>query len=372
MRVFISDKGYETSSIDKVLQAIAEDPTGEARGLHETITSSTIKADAANEQADFQSGLAQGSAADLQAMSLNSAVQSHRNLNTSTVPSDSGSDHRHIDLHKNNVHGLSSREAMPPPAMPGYHHQSPQPVTTPRSIRSASRPGQSSPTMNTPAQVLRSNHWTPTSHVPTTSSRHFPSADVYPQFETRQDTSHFHFPNSITPQKRGHNEIAQETNGMHEKTSNRVRYGREGEVGGNGSTFNSINSPHKRTTPGLYAGQFSDQTRRDLHATLSSNARSELAGNGRVTDYTCDLSTPRATRHSAEHRRKAVPRDTPDFTYLRGGASDASLGSSIGTSPSTLRPTSFANSLQSFALHGDPVNTYIEQRYPSKRPSMDM
>ena len=364
----MNDKGYEISSIDKVLQAVAECPAGEVGDLHKTISSSTVKADAPSKQPDFRSGLAQASAADLQAMSFTSALPLGRNLARSRAPSEGQRDHRYVDLHQVNEHGLPSREAMPPPAIPRHHHQSPQPAATPRSIKPASRLGQGLPTVNLPAPVLRSSRWTPTSHEPAIASRHFLSADVDPQSPPREITSDSRFPTSVTPQKRGHNGMAQEIYSVYERTPNRIRYGQAGEEDGNGSAFDLMNSPHKRATPGLYASEFSGRTQRDLPPTLSSNTRSELAGNGHIIEYHRDSSTPRATQSSAEHTRRAIPHDMHSLRHLRRGTSHASLESNTFTSPSTIRPTSFANSLQSFAFHGDPVNTYIEQRSQRKCP----
>ena len=53
VRSFIKDRGYETASIDKVLHAVAEDPTQDGSNMDGRVSSSTLKADFVREGASY-------------------------------------------------------------------------------------------------------------------------------------------------------------------------------------------------------------------------------------------------------------------------------------------------------------------------------
>lgn len=344
-----------------MLRAVAEDPNGEAHDLHQTFSSSTGKADAGIEQPNFQTGLAKGSAADLKAMSFSAAVSSHQPTATSTVHSENQKEFGPIPMHEHSMQNLSSRDAMPPPAMSKHHQQHALPLTTPRSTKLASRRGHDIPASSTPARGSRSGHWTPSPHVSSTSSRHFTKKDTRLQTIPDQQTPDFRFPVSTTPQYENRRGTPQQTRPMHERTPKRIRYGQQSALGQSDSAFGSMDSPYKRTTFGLYANQLSDQVYGASHNAILGSMHPNPAPNGVLTEYPCDPSTPQAIRVS-KHSHETVPRNKPNPRGLRGGSAFESLGSSIYTSPTTVRPSSSVNNLQTFAFHGDPVNTYMEQR----------
>ena len=362
VRSFIKDKGYDTSRIDEVLHAVAKDPEGRVSQWQETVSTSTIKEDAANEQSQFQAGLAQGSTADLQAMSCSTAHMSQMDSSISSNRLRVQESCRQDEVPEGNVQTLPSREAMPPPSMPRYDHRSPISAETPRLQRSENYLSASLPAMSTPARFKRPSHKFMTSYTPRTSSRHFTSSDEYTQRPIVRPIAKPNFDGTTTPQKRRQSRLSLEPPSIAVRTPNRIRCGQESVNDRGDSAFEMMNSPYRRPILGLYADQSSNDGNRNIDYSMSSAKRSELPRQGVIKEYTRDSSTPRAIRPSAQSPYSTTHRDILHSKQLREGSGHESPKGRIDTSPSTLRPTSFVNSLQSFAFHGDPVSTYMEQR----------
>ena len=351
VRSFVKDKGYETASIDKVLCAVTEDPSQNSRNTDGRASSSTLKADLVREEPHIQIDLAHGSAADLRAMSFpreeSHPIQNHQ-VRTQTS--------------SNVEQNLSSRDAMPPPAMPKrqqiMHKQSPLPGLSELEPYPDYRP----PAMNTPARLLRPSDWTSATPMSRTSSRHFPSVETYQLSPFRHSIVNQSPLSSVTPQNRRRYSLVQDSETQIERAPSRIQYGQERQPPNGQSSFELINSPYKRPALGLYASQSPSLPGTDTEITTPTFARPQVADHGHMTEFTRDSSTPRAERpfkpltYSNDHRKPIASR------RLRGRTGQRSMMDDLRTSPSTAKSTYFNEGLQAFAFQGDPVNAYMQQK----------
>ena len=336
--------------MDKVLHAVAEGPSQDSMNTDGRASSSTLKTDLAREEPHIQIDLAHGSAADLRAMSF-PREESHQIQNREARTQT-----------RSNEHVLSSRDAMPPPAMPKrqqvMHRQSPLPSSSGFEPYTDYRP----PAMNTPARLPRPSDWPSVTPISRTSSRHFPSVETYQPRPFRHPTVNQSPLNSVTPQKRRRHSLAQDSDTQIERTPSRIQYGQAHHPSNGQSTFELINSPYKRPALGLYASQSPTIPGTDMGITSSTFANPQVADHGHLTEFTRDSSTPRAERpfkpptHSNDHRKPITSR------RLRGGTGQRSLMDDLRTSPSTAQSTYFSDGLQAFAYQGDPVNAYMQQK----------